>query len=108
MSPLVALSPLVAPVSPVPFCFARFTGAPYATEGSSYTIDFSATSTGGSTALTGYSISWGDGTSSGGTISANGGGTYSVSGSHTFASAGSYYGSVNVSDSFDGVGQVRY
>src|ERR1700723_3458930 len=41
-------------------------GAPYATEGSSYTIDFSATSTGGSSALTGYSISWGDGTSSAG------------------------------------------
>jgi hypothetical protein len=48
-------------------------------------------------------ISWGDGTTSGGTVASTGGGTYTISASHVFASAGSHYGSVYVYDSYDGV-----
>ena len=45
------------------------------------------------------SIAWGDGTSSAGTVSANGAGGFDVFGSHTYASAGAFAFTVTITDS---------
>ena len=43
-------------------------------------------------------ISWGDGTSSAGTVAAGSGGNFAVSGTHTYASAGSFATSITIAD----------
>ncbi len=70
-----------------------------ATEGSSFSgVVATGTAYGTSNPLT-ATISWGDGSSSAGSVTLNSDGSYSVSGSHTYAEEGSYALAVMVKDS---------